>query len=52
MDEYITVFKDMYGISEDDRGKAEREKEGDKKGAEKVEAQDEVAEVSETASEE
>ena len=32
--------------------KAEREKEGDKKGAEKVEAQDEVAEVSETASEE
>ena len=33
--------------------KAEREKEGDKKGAEKAEAaQDEVAEVSETASEE
>ena len=32
--------------------KAEREKEGDKKGAEKVEAQDEVAEVSETTSEE
>ena len=26
MDEYITVFTDMYGISEDDRGKAEREK--------------------------
>ena len=24
MDEYITVFTDMYGISEDDRGKAER----------------------------
>lgn len=32
--------------------KAEREKEGDKKGAEKAEVQDEVAEVSETASEE
>ena len=31
---------------------AEKEKEGDKKGAEKAEAQDEVAEVSETASEE
>ena len=24
MDEYIAVFADMYGISEDDRGKAER----------------------------
>ena len=32
--------------------KAEREKEGDKKNAEKAEVQDEVAEVSETASEE
>lgn len=32
--------------------KAEREKEGDKKGAEEAEVQDEVAEVSETASEE
>ena len=32
--------------------KAEREKEGDKKNAEKAEVQDEIAEVSETASEE